>query len=173
MAENLNVSKFRNGDPIPEAKTDAEWMGKKPAWCYYNNDPKNGQKYGKLYNWYALTDPRGLAPEGWHIPNGADWDKLGTFLGGISAAGTKMKSKTGWNENGNGTNESGFSGLPGSLRYEDGQFNDLGRMGYWWSISPNIARTLSYTLNLSNGYMGWGIGKANESYGFAVRCIQD
>jgi uncharacterized protein (TIGR02145 family) len=173
MAENLNISHFRNGDPIPEAKTDAEWVEKTPAWCYYNNDPKNGQKYGKLYNWYALTDPRGLAPEGWHIPNGADWDKLGTFLGGISEAGTKMKSKTGWNENGNGTNESGFSGLPGSLRYEDGQFNDLGRMGFWWSTTRNIAGTLSYTLNLSNGYMGWGIGKANESYGFAVRCIKD
>jgi len=173
MAENLNTSKFRNGDPVPEAKKDEEWVVKKAAWCYYDNDPKNGVKYGKLYNWFALMDPRGLAPEGWHMPSNEEWQKLATFLGGIEPAGTKMKSKSGWNENGNGTNESGFSGLPGSLRYDDGQFNDIGRMGYWWSTTPNVMHTLSYTLNLSNSYMGWGQGHANETYGFAVRCIKD
>jgi uncharacterized protein (TIGR02145 family) len=173
MAENLNTSKFRNGDPVPEAKKDEEWVVKKAGWCYYDNDPKNGVKYGKLYNWYALMDPRGLAPTGWHMPNSEEWQKLATFLGGIEPAGTKMKSKSGWNENGNGTNESGFSGLPGSLRYDNGQFNDIGRMGYWWSTTSNAMGTLSYTLNLSNSYMGWGQGHANETYGFAVRCIKD
>jgi uncharacterized protein (TIGR02145 family) len=173
MAENLNVGKFRNGDAIPEAKTDEEWTVKKAAWCYYENDPKNGEKYGRLYNWYALTDPRGLAPEGWHVPSAEEWKKLSSFLGGIAAAGTKMKSKSGWNENGNGTNESGFSGLPGSLRYETGQFNDIGRMGYWWSTTPNEMRTLTYSLNLSNSYMGWGLGQPNDTYGFAVRCVKD
>lgn len=64
MAENLITTKFRNGDPVPEAKSDDEWVVKKSSWCYYDNDPKNGLKYGKLYNWYALMDPRGLAPEG-------------------------------------------------------------------------------------------------------------
>lgn len=132
MAENLNVSTFRNGDPVPEAQSDEEWVIKKAAWCYYKNDPKNGEKYGKLYNWSAVKDPRGLAPEGWHIPSGAEWNTLSKFLGGIAAAGTKMRSKTGWDENGGGTNSSGFSGLPGSLRYDDGQFNDIGRMGFWW-----------------------------------------
>ena len=97
--ENLNVSTFRNGDPIMEAKTNEEWenagKNKQPAWCYYENDPKNGAKYGKLYNWYAVNDPRGLAPAGWHVPSDAEWTILETFLG--TDAGKKMKSLSGWN----------------------------------------------------------------------------
>jgi uncharacterized protein (TIGR02145 family) len=99
--ENLNVSTFRNGDPIMEAKTNEEWEqageNKQPAWCYYENDPKNGAKYGKLYNWFAVNDPRGLAPAGFHIPTDAEWTILSTFLGGESTAGKKMKSLSGWN----------------------------------------------------------------------------
>lgn len=98
MAENLNVSTFRNGDPIPEARTNEEWekAGKegKPAWCYYDNDPKNGSKYGKLYNWYAVNDPRGLAPKGWYIPSHDEWTTLENYLG--DHAGKKMKSTIGW-----------------------------------------------------------------------------
>ena len=79
MTKNLDVATFRNGDPIPEAKSNEEWEkageNKQPAWCYYNNDPANGAKYGKLYNWYAVNDPRGLAPEGWHVPNIDEWDE--------------------------------------------------------------------------------------------------
>ena len=100
MAENLNVSTFRNGDPIPEAKTDEEWKrageNQQPAWCYYENDPKNGQKYGKLYNWYAVNDPRGLAPEGWHVSTNIEWKNLADFQGGRWDAGKKMKSTSGW-----------------------------------------------------------------------------
>ena len=96
--KNLDVSKFRNGDIIPEAKTEEEWQraceNKQPAWCYYNNDPKNGLKYGKLYNWHAVNDLRGLAPAGYHIPSDAEWTQLTDFLG--SDAGTKMKSTSGW-----------------------------------------------------------------------------
>ena len=73
MTENLNVDKFRNGDPISHAKTDEEWVkageNGSPAWSHYDNDPANGEKYGKLYNWYAVNDSRGLAPEGWKIPS--------------------------------------------------------------------------------------------------------
>jgi uncharacterized protein (TIGR02145 family) len=97
MTKNLNVATFRNGDPIPEAKTDEEWERAgaegKPAWCYYNNDPKNGTKYGKLYNWYAVNDPRGLAPSGYHVPPDAEWTILTDYLGGEYDAGTKVKSK--------------------------------------------------------------------------------
>jgi uncharacterized protein (TIGR02145 family) len=85
MTKNLNVEKFRNGDPIPEARTNLEWeeAGKEgqPAWCYYDNDPSNGFKYGKLYNWYAINDTRGLAPEGWHIPNIEEWEELDSKVG--------------------------------------------------------------------------------------------
>jgi uncharacterized protein (TIGR02145 family) len=99
MTKNLDVSTFRNGDPIPQAKTEEEWKkageNRQAAWCYYDNVPANGAKYGKLYNWYAVSDPRGLAPAGYHIPSDAEWTKLEDYLG--SDAGTKMKSKSGWN----------------------------------------------------------------------------
>jgi len=98
MTNNLNVDKFRNGDPIPQAKTNEEWKAagenKQPAWCYYDNDPANGAKYGKLYNWYAVNDARGLAPAGYHVPSDAEWTILENQLG--SDAGTKMKSTSGW-----------------------------------------------------------------------------
>jgi hypothetical protein len=87
---NLDVSTFRNGDPIPEAKTDEEWKdagnNQQPAWRYYNNDPANGKKYGKLYNWFAVVDPRGLAPVGWHVPTQQEWVALHSFLLGIDPA---------------------------------------------------------------------------------------
>ena len=99
MAENLNVDKFKNGDLIPEAKTPEDWKraGEKnqPAWCYYNNDPINGQKYGKLYNWYAANDPRGLAPEGWHIPSREEFDTLVQFSGD-SLYSYNLKANNGW-----------------------------------------------------------------------------
>ena len=96
MTQNLKVAHFRNGDSVPYAKTAEEWekAGKeqKPAWCYYNNDPANDSKYGKLYNWYAVNDPRGLAPAGWHIPSDVEWKQLTDFIGGNQAAGKKLKS---------------------------------------------------------------------------------
>ena len=141
MSKNLDVAKFRNGDPIPEAKTDEEWekagRNEQPAWCYYKNDPANGAKYGKLYNWYAVNDSRGLAPVGYHIPSDAEWTILTDYLGGENVAGTKMKTKSGWVKNGNGTNSSGFSGLPGGNRNNNGTFNNIGNNGNWWSSSEN------------------------------------
>ena len=93
--KNLDVATFRNGDAIPQAKTNEEWKAagknKQAAWCYYRNDPKNGAKYGKLYNWYAVVDTRGLAPAGWHVPTDEEWTVLSTFLGGEDVAGKKMK----------------------------------------------------------------------------------
>jgi uncharacterized protein (TIGR02145 family) len=99
MAENLNTDRFRNGDPIPEAKTPEEWEAagenQQPAWCYYENNPANGLKYGKLYNWYAVNDYRGLAPEGYHIATQTEFESLKKYLG--KNAGNKLKSKSGWN----------------------------------------------------------------------------
>jgi uncharacterized protein (TIGR02145 family) len=93
--KNLDVATFRNGDAIPQAKTFKEWKdagnNKQPAWCYYDDDAKNGTKYGTLYNWYAVNDARGLAPAGWHIPTDEEWTVLSTFLGGGDVAGKKMK----------------------------------------------------------------------------------
>jgi uncharacterized protein (TIGR02145 family) len=94
-AKNLDVSTFRNGDPIPQAKTRTEWfefdMNEQPAWCYYADDLSNGTKYGKLYNWYAVIDARGLAPEGYHIPTDAEWEILCSF-----AIPKTLRSASGW-----------------------------------------------------------------------------
>jgi len=172
---NLDVSTFRNGDPIPQAKTDAEWKGagenKQPAWCYYYNDPSNGTKYGKLYNWYAVNDPRGLAPKGYHIPTDAEWTKLSDYLGG-SGAGTKMKSTSGWKNDGNGNNSSGFSGLPGGSRSSNGTFNNVGSYGYWWSSTENTT-TSAWCRNLY--YFDGGVSRDSyyKQYGVSVRCLRD
>src|SRR5258708_6469970 len=100
-ATNLNVSTFRNGESIPEAETDKEWekasKEQSPAWCNYERKTENGTLYGKLYNWYAVHDSRGLAPAGCHIPSDSEWTILVKFLGGDSLAGLKMRSKTLWN----------------------------------------------------------------------------
>ncbi len=145
MSDNLNVNHFRNGDQIPEAKTAEEWIkageNKQPAWCYYDNDPKNGETYGKLYNWYAVIDSRGLAPLGWRIPVESDWSYLIDYLGGRFSSTVKFKSTSGWDlgaiskwiKNSNGTNESGFSGLPGGRCDNLGRFYGIGQNGYWWS----------------------------------------
>lgn len=176
MTKNLDVATFRNGDPIPQAKTDEEWEkageNKQPAWCYYDNDPANGAKYGKLYNWYAVNDSRGLAPTGWHIPSDAEWIKLTDFLGGGGVAGIKMKSTNGWENDGNGTNESGFSGLSGGNRNSSVAFGDIGEYGYWWSsteFKSNFAWYRSLFYDDGNVYRS-GDYKLD---GFSVRCLRD
>ncbi|HKK40861.1 MAG TPA: fibrobacter succinogenes major paralogous domain-containing protein [Bacteroidales bacterium] len=170
---NLDVITFRNGDTIQEARTNAEWVaaGKagKPAWCYYNNDTVAGKRYGKLYNWYAVNDPRGLAPEGWKIPGNEDWFKLVSSLGGSQVAGLKMKSTTGWNDGNNGTNESDFAGLPGGYRVENGSFINAGKIGIWWSsAASHSSNAFDYYL-----FMSTGLGRSTNqaSRGESVRCL--
>jgi uncharacterized protein (TIGR02145 family) len=197
MTKNLDVSTFRNGDPIPEAKTDEEWKkageNKQPAWCYYDNDPANGEKYCKLYNWYAVNDPRGLAPVGYHIPSDAEWTILLDNLGSNSLK--KMKSTSGWNRdfgktvlindrngmlkkevnktrNGNGTNRSGFSGLPGGGRNGDGSFSAVGNEGEWWS-STEIATHYARHYVLGSRLLLIVMTESKKESGLSVRCIKD
>ncbi|MFM7813177.1 MAG: fibrobacter succinogenes major paralogous domain-containing protein, partial [Flavobacteriales bacterium] len=119
-SDNLKVTHFRNGDAITQVTDSKEWIEKgnahEPAWCYYNNDSTNDATYGKLYNWYAVNDPRGLAPVGWHIPSYEDWMLLIDSQGGEADAGMNLKSDKGWIGEGNGTNASGFAGMPGGKR---------------------------------------------------------
>ena len=176
MTENLNVDRFRNGDLIPEARTNEEWERAgnegKPAWCYYNNDAANGKKYGKLYNWYAVNDARGLAPKGYHIPSDAEWTLLIDYLGGANGAGVKMKSTNGWIESGNGNNNSGFSGLPGGYRSDSGTFNYFGDHGNWWSSTESDTSDAgTRNLNGLNGNVGRSSGYERD--GFSVRCLRD
>ena len=177
MTENLNVDKFRNGDPIPEAKTDKEWSkaGKngQPAWCYYNNDSSNGNRYGKLYNWFAKNDPRGLAPEGWKIPTDEDWRRLTDFLGGQEeSTGKKMQSTFGWADNENGTNESGFSSFPAGNRSEIGNFGDSGVEGSWWS-STEYGKEVAFLLTIRGWFSAPDIYSLDKKSGFSVRCLRD
>jgi uncharacterized protein (TIGR02145 family) len=134
--KNLDVTTYRNGEVIPQVQDANAWANLRTgAWCYYENNTANGSSYGKLYNWYAVNDPRGLAPKGYHIPSDAEWTKLSDNLG--DEAGTKMKSSSGWKNNGNGTNTSGFAGLPGVYRSSNGDFYDIGANGSWWSSSED------------------------------------
>jgi uncharacterized protein (TIGR02145 family) len=176
MLENLNVDRFRNGEPIPEATTAEAWAkaGKegRPAWCYYDNNSQKGVRYGRLYNWFAVTDPRGLAPEGFRPATDADWRLVTDYLGGEDAAGTKMKNPSGWIRNGNGTNESGFSGLPGGSRNLRGEFQYGDEAAYWWT-STSFDRELAWyrVIDQSPHYVyRTNYSKAN---GLSVRCVKE
>jgi len=187
MTVNLNVSKFRNGDIIPEAKTKEEWIKAreegKPAWCYYNNDPANGEIYGKLYNWYAVNDPRGLAPKGWLIPSDDKWIQLETALGmspdvanyGYERGtdqGAKLKTTSRWVENGNGTNLSGFSALPGGYRDRHGYFEEIGRCAYFWTSSEYDYKPMYRRLDHDNSKV-YRNSTNHREFGTSVRCIKD
>jgi uncharacterized protein (TIGR02145 family) len=181
MTMNLDVTTFRNGDTIPEVKTAEEWYlsGKYniPAWCYYENDPANGAKYGKLYNFAAVIDSRCLAPVGYHIPSDLEWTILKDYLGESNAA-TKMKSKSEWQENGNGSNSSGFSGLPGGYRHGAGGFFNIGELGYWWSNTVKQKSSVNqqtYTVcfyrKLSSDDSYFNSEYNYQGVGLSVRCI--
>ena len=177
MLDNLNVDRFRNGDPIPEARTDEEWRRAgqegKPAWCYFQNDPQNGRIYGKLYNWHAVKDPRGLAPEGWHIPTTKEWSDLADDFGGRRVAGKDLKAVTGWPPESNGTNKSGFAGVPGGIRDDKGGFDFVGIYGYWWSSTEynNLYAYHHYLYCRSSDLYSY-INHFKSS-GLSIRCIKN
>jgi len=180
MARNLDVTHYRNGDRIPQVQDPIKWMKLTTgAWCWFNNDSATGAFYGRLYNWYAVNDQRGLAPKGWHVPDGAEWDALSTFLS--SKVGGKLKD-TGTIESGTGvwhapnsgaTNESRFTGLPGGYRSNiDGSFYSIGYAGYWWTSGekdPANAwfQKLFYTSRKLDS------NSASKDVALSVRCIRD
>jgi uncharacterized protein (TIGR02145 family) len=174
MVENLNIGQFRNGDEIWEAKTAQEWeiagQNSIPAWCYYDNDPENGKKYGRLYNWYAVNDKRGLAPTGFHIPTEVELQRLGNAVNNNSNALKAIGQGAGI---GAGTNTSGFSALLAGGRYLIGFFGSLGDYTNFWSSTGD--RTIDAFL------MGFDDRGSNIHYnivvdkvsGFSVRCLKD
>ena len=173
MAENLNVTTYRNGDSIPQVKNAAEWSKlTSGAWCYYDNKPENGEKYGKLYNWYAVNDPRGLAPKGFHIPTDEEWSQLIVNIG-ADEAGAKIKAKRGWKQNQNATNESGFSGLPGGYRYNVGAFLYSGSNGCFWSATESATKNEAWGRTLGANFSDIGRDDGNWGSGLSVRCIMD
>lgn len=179
MASNLNVSHFRNGDVIPEAKTETEWAYAaskgRPAWCYYDNDPENGKKYGKLYNWYAISDKRGLAPEGWRVPGNTEWSTLVKNLMGVDIAGTKIKSETGWKSN-KGTDNIGFSAIPGGYRDQEGKFKEIEKICRWWSDSSPVDVKPSdkiFSINLTDFSPEVSFLQSEKGAGYTIRCIKN
>lgn len=179
--KNLNVSTYRNGDPIPQVTDPTQWANLTTgAWCYYNNDAANGPIYGKLYNWHAVNDSRGLAPTGWHVPTDIEWTTLTDCLGGESVAGGQMKA-TGTLEAGTGlwsspntsaTNSSGFTALPSGIRYNGGPFAPIGSTASWWS-STEILTNSAWNLILTQ-YSGGILTESNiKTYGYSVRCIKN
>jgi uncharacterized protein (TIGR02145 family) len=175
-SKNLNVATYRNGDVIPQVRDKAAWSKLTTgAWCYYKNDASNGTKYGKLYNWYAVNDPRGLAPNGYHIPTDAEWTRLNDYLGERSEAGKKMKSTSGWYDNGNGTNSSGFSGLPCGYRFKDGNFQGVGDVIYLWSSSEDGTDGYNGAWCLRLFYADDSAEQIapHKRLGFPVRCLRD
>lgn len=172
--ENLTVSKYRNGDAIPQVQDATKWEALKTgAWCYYKNENKYGAIYGKLYNWYAVNDPRGLAPEGFHIPSDEEWITLIDHLGGRDVAGEKMKEKgkAHWEKpNEYATNTSGFTALPGGCRdTRSGKFFDDGN---WWSSSEGETDWTWYlALYLDSPVADRDLRLKKDC--FSVRCIKD
>jgi uncharacterized protein (TIGR02145 family)/uncharacterized repeat protein (TIGR02543 family) len=171
-----------------------KWMSKNlnvetavGSWCYDDN-PANCNQYGRLYTWAAAmgleasynsntwggsdVNHRGICPVGWHLPSDDEWDELMEAVGGYSTAGTMLKSKSGWYNNGNGTDEFGFSALPGGRRNPDGDFGGAGDLGHWWTATERVAAYAYYR------YMGFNYDDVdeddcNKEYGFAVRCVGD
>jgi uncharacterized protein (TIGR02145 family) len=190
MKENLKASKYRNGDAIPTNLDNAAWINTTTgAFAIYNNDAANNTTYGKLYNWYAVADPRGLCPAGWHVPTDHDWQILTKYLDPAAdttqccsnTAGGKMKSTgtlqaaTGyWQDpNTDATNSSGFTGLPGGGRAFNGPYFAFSQYGYWWSstVGPNLngwSRTLNNISSISYRYL-----YDYKTDGFSVRCLKD
>ena len=176
MTENLRTTKYSDGTPIINVTDVTEWRNMKTgAWCYYENDSQNDSLYGKLYNWYAVETEK-LCPSGWHVPTYVEWTVLTDYLaanGHNGAEGAALKNTSGWNYNGNGTDDFGWLGLPGGRRDFLGEFVLIGNSGSWWSTKNG---TYNARVRYINGYdasvsIGGGIGF--EIYGFSVRCLKD
>lgn len=177
MKENLKVTRYRNGDPIPTGLNNADWGATKSGACtLYNNDAGNNTVYGKLYNWYAAADPRNIAPEGWHVPSEAERSAIYGSLGGLDVAGGEMKEAglTHWNSPNTGaTNNSGFTGLPAGIRISTGEYFMMGSAGYWWTTTDYPGYDDAEFMGLfANSAEGTQISDVKEM-GISIRCIKD
>lgn len=176
MVENLKTTKYRNGDPIQNVTDNPTWINLTAgAYCNYNNDNNNGITYGRLYNWYAVSDLRNLAPAGWHIPTDTEWATLVNYLGQDSTAAGALKETglTHWaSPNTGATNSSGFTALPGGERDNNGAFMYLTYIGHWWTATEAYTtqswyrRMFSYSTTIDRNF-------CLKTYGYSVRCVKD
>ncbi len=176
MAQNLRTTKYRNGDVIPNKTVASDWTfagsSSLGAWCHYNNTTGYNATYGKLYNWFAITDTRGIAPTGWHIPSMGEWAVLSAYLGGDNSSGGVLKEAgfSNWaSPNTGATNAVGFTSLPGGSRSSTGAFSYFGTWGIWGSTDIggfNQMALRSSTAQKTENYF-------NNSDGLSIRCIKD
>jgi len=192
--ENLKTTTYRNGTPVPNVTDGSAWESLTTgAYVWYNNDISWKDKYGALYNWFTTVDPNGLCPTGWHVPTHGEWTALTDYIGGTGASnGNKLKScrqvnsplgggcntsvHPRWEEDswaGNyGTDDYGFSGLPGGYRLNDGAFGGIGGNGDWWS-STESSSSSAWSRFLVYNYGDVGVDDYSKRNGFSVRCLRD
>ena len=190
MAENLRVTHYQNGEPIPNISDGTSWAGAKSgAWCLYNNLTNNDTitKNGLLYNWYAASDNRNIAPKGWHVALATEWDALHLYVSsnpGSSLSGAKsLASQNGWTSNtttgtvGNNSsinNSTGFNAIPGGYRSNDGtQMGYSGNDTRWWTSSAIDANGAWFIILFNDDQWGGHPGNFQKEYGFSVRCVKD
>ena len=170
--ENLKTTKYATGTDISNVTDNGSWNNLSTgAWAYYDNNITNDATYGKLYNWYAVSDVRGLCPTGWHVATDADWTSLTALYGTDAAAANELKSTILWNTVNSNNNNSGFGAVPGGGR-GGGLFGDITNKGFWWTStlfdsSNSYARRLEYNLDTVVRYY-----ESNKS-GFSVRCVKN
>lgn len=182
FGQNLMTTHLNDGTPIdnPTGQTDWDNMeySEKPAWCWYDNDPELGKKYGALYNWHAAHSPK-ICPEGWHVPTVEEWNELINYLG--DGGGTKLKAKEGWHDvdgvtkpEYQGTDDYGFTALPtGNRRYQTG-FDRIDMYGEWWSATAH--ENTSSSAYLFYVYARYSDVKSIyhlKETGHGIRCLKD
>ena len=173
MAENLNVTHYKNGDPIANVLDSTEWFNLDTgAFCNYNNDEANAPIYGRLYNWQAVDNSKGIAPEGWHVPAKYEWETLINYLGGSNGSAPKIRIEGDdyWWAHGIGNNESGFSAIGAGARVDS--FKELKGYALWWTSSENtlLGGEYVYIDALNQNII---IINASKQCGMSIRCIKD
>lgn len=177
MAQNLRVSRYNNGDSIKRITGDTSWRTTtQGGWSLYGNANFLDTVYGKLYNWYAISDPRGIAPKGWRIPTVADWQLLVDSVGGLDSAGANLKEVSlFWQQANPATNKSRFSARPGGIRNVTssiGYFENVNRLGYYWSSSP-VNQFGAIHILLYHYTTTVSFGGASINAGLSIRCIKN
>ena len=173
MAENLRATKYNDGTDIPLVTDNSEWEeSTTPAYCWYDNDQATYENtYGALYNWYTV-DTEKLCPVGWHFPTEDEWITLFEYVGGEEVAGSVLKSTTGWNNDGNGTDDFGFGAMPGGARFYLGTYQEMDQYGSWWTNRDNYTGDATY---VSLKYSRDNVYRLMRDFrwGLSVRCVKD
>ncbi|MFH2050775.1 MAG: FISUMP domain-containing protein [bacterium] len=175
MAENLKVTHYRNGDPIPDVTDGMTWEGLTTgALCRYNNSDDTAAIYGLLYNWHAVNDSRNIAPVGWHVPTRSEWSALNSYLAPNAGGQLKDTGTTYWfSPNEGATNETGFTAFPGGQRGYQGVFGALHQEAYFWTSTESTTSSRAYVFSLHNAFDYIADRNLSQYAGHSVRCVKD